>query len=269
MIFDTHTHYDDHQYDEDREAVLASLSEYNVRLAVNIAADREGVKSTLELAKTHDFLYAALGIHPDGIMELPEDYCGNLEKIILEDRASEDPRVVAVGEIGLDYYHRDDIPRERQIYWFRKQLELSCRLDLPVVVHSREAAKDTYDILREMKTGDGSGIVHCFSYSKEMARQFLDLGYYIALGGAVTFKNSRHAKEVAAYVPKDRLLLETDCPYMAPVPFRGKRNDSTKIPYIVDVMAELRHETREELERQTFENALRLYRISREDLWNG
>ena len=260
MIFDTHAHYDDHQYDSDREAVLASLSEYKVRALTNISADMESVQTTLDLAYRYEFIYAAVGVHPDGVPGLTEKDMETLKALVQEDRKRERPKIVAVGEIGLDYYW-DDVPKETQIPWFIRQIELSEELDLPIVVHSRDAAKDTYDLLKTYKTGEGAGIIHCFSYSKEMARQFLDLGYYIALGGVTTFKNAKNAKEVAAYVPKDRLLLETDCPYMAPVPFRGKRNDSRLINHIVPVIAELRKETPEEIERQTFENALRLYRI--------
>ena len=255
MIFDTHTHYDDHRYDEDREAVMASLSLSGVKRICNISADLESLKTTVELAHRYDFVYAAAGVHPDGIPELNEENLGLIRE------ALRDPKVVAVGEIGLDYYYREGLPEDLQKYWFRRQLEIAAEADYPVVIHSRDAARDTYEILKEMKTGDGAGVMHCFCYSKEMARQFLDLGYYIGLGGVVTFKNAVKAKEVAAYVPEDRLLLETDCPYMAPVPHRGKRNQSGYLSYVAETIAALRGTTRERVEAFTYENANRFYRI--------
>ena len=267
MIFDTHAHYDDPQYDADREAVLASLREYNIRLVTNIASDMETSRTTLKMARQYDFMYAAVGVHPSGVGVMTEADLDELKAMVSADRQEAKQKIVAIGEIGLDYYWNDS-PKETQIRWFERQLELSKELDLPVVVHSREAAQDTYEVVKRMRTGEGAGIIHCFSYSKEMARQFLDLGYYIAIGGAVTFKNARVPKEVAAYVPKDRLLIETDCPYLAPVPFRGKRNDSTNLRFVVPLIAELRNETVEEVERFTFENALRLYRIPKEGSWN-
>ena len=258
MIFDTHTHYDDHRFDEDREEVLSSLSSFGVKRICNIAADMESVGTTLQLAHRYDFVYAALGVHPDGIAELTEDDMARLKDLL------KDPKAVAVGEIGLDYYYDDGLPHDLQKRWFERQLELSLETDKPVVIHSRDAAQDTFEILKSLKTGDGAGIMHCFSYPKEMARRFLDLGYYIALGGVVTFKNARVAKEVAAYVPEDRLLLETDCPYMAPVPFRGKRNSSAFLPYVVAEIAAIRGITEERLMEKTFENANRLFRIEAE-----
>ncbi len=269
MIFDTHTHYDDTKYEDDREAVLASLSACGVGRIVNIAASMASVDTTLALAQSHDFIYAALGVHPDEVGELTEADMDRLTELALKYayRNAGDPKkpglnkVVAIGEIGLDYYW-DESPREIQKEWFVRQLDVARAVDLPVVIHSRDAAKDTFDILKEHCTGEGCGIVHCFSYSKEMAREFLNLGYYIALGGVTTFKNGRAAKEVAAYVPSDRLLLETDCPYLAPVPNRGKRNWSGNLTYVADAIAELRGITREEVENMTWENARRLYRLN-------
>ena len=268
MIFDTHTHYDDHKYDEDREAVLASLSSYGVGKTVNVAADMESVYTTLELSKSHDFIYAALGVHPDGVGELTESDMDTLKALIeryaLKDAKDPekpgDRKVVAVGEIGLDYCGRD-IPPEIQKKWFLRQLELSEETGLPVIVHSRDAAKDTLDILKARGKREGQGIIHCFSYSREMAREFLNLGYYIALGGVVTFKNGRVAKEVAAYVPEDRLLLETDCPYLSPVPHRGERNFSGNLQFVAETIAEIRGVSKEEIIEKTRENACRLYRI--------
>ena len=254
MIFDTHAHYDDSRFDEDREAVLTSLSCHNVSRVVNVAADMDSVRTTLALAEKYDFIYAAIGVHPDGIAEMTEADIETLRAL------SAHEKVVAVGECGLDYYGRE-IPRETQIHWFARQLTLAKECGLPVVVHSRDAAEDTYETVKQNYTGDGAGIIHCFSYGKEMARAFLDLGYYIALGGVVTFKNSKKAKEVAAYVPEDRLLVETDCPYLAPVPKRGTRNDSGNLGFVLDTLAELRGTDREHIEQITYENACRLYRL--------
>ena len=254
MIFDTHAHYDDSRFDEDREAVLTSLSFHKVARVVNVAADMDSVRTTLALSAQYDFIYAAIGVHPDGVADLSD---ADME--ILR-RLSANEKVVAIGECGLDYYERET-PKETQIYWFERQLALAKELDMPVIVHSRDAAEDTYQSVKRTYTGDGAGIIHCFSYGKEMARAFLDLGYYIALGGVVTFKNSKKAKEVAAYVPEDRLLLETDCPYLAPVPFRGTRNFSGNLSYVLDELASIRGMDRDRLEQVTYENACRLYRI--------
>ncbi|MBO7363882.1 MAG: TatD family hydrolase [Lachnospiraceae bacterium] len=258
MIFDTHAHYDSEQFDGDREAVLAALKEGGVGRVVNIAADIPSVETTFALARTYDQVYGVLGIHPDGVPDMGEGTVERIRALVREDGGR---KIVAVGEIGLDYYHRDHIPRELQKKWFVRQLELSEELGLPVVIHSREAAQDTYEILKACRTGDGCGIMHCYSYSREMAARFLDLGYYIALGGVVTFKNARAAKEVAAYVPEDRLLLETDCPYMAPVPYRGTRNDSRLLREVVKAVAALRGVSEAEVEEMTWRNANRLYRI--------
>ena len=254
MIFDTHAHYDDRQYDSDREALLASLTVNGVGRVVNVAADTASVETTYALAKKYDFIYAALGIHPDGVEFLTE---ADMDRIA---ELSKDPKVVAVGEIGLDYYGRE-LPKEVQKKWFIRQLKLADDLSLPAIIHSRDAAQDTYEILRARGKKERAGIVHCFSYPKEMARQFLDLGYYIALGGVVTFKNGRVAKEVAAYVPEDRLLLETDCPYLSPVPHRGERNWSGNLSHVVSEIAALRGISEERLIKTTWDNANRLYGI--------
>lgn len=254
MIFDTHAHYDDSRFDEDREAVLTSLSFHEVTRVVNVAADMDSVRTTLALAEQYDFIYAAIGVHPDGVAEMTDQDLDTLRTLSVHEK------VVAIGECGLDYYERET-PKETQIYWFRRQLELAKELDLPVIVHSRDAAEDTFRTVKDTYTGDGAGIIHCFSYGKEMAKAFLDLGYYIALGGVVTFKNSKKAKEVAAYVPEDRLLLETDCPYLAPVPHRGERNFSGYLPLVLDELAALRQTDRERLEQVTYENACRLYQL--------
>lgn len=256
MIFDTHAHYDDERFDEDREALLASLPLDGIGNVVNVSANMESVETGLQLARRVSFMYAALGVHPDDTKDLTE---ADMQRIATLCRENPD-KVLAIGEIGLDYYW-ENTERAIQKKWFERQLQLSNELQFPVIIHSREAAQDTYEIIRAMKTGEGAGIVHCFSYTKEMARQFLDLGYYIGIGGVVTFKNAKAIKEVAAYVPKDRLLLETDAPYLAPTPHRGERNDSRNLKFVVETLSEIRGVTPEEIIKTTEENAKRLYRI--------
>lgn len=269
MIFDTHAHYDDERFDPDREEVLSTLREKNVGRVVNVGSSMETSETTLALAKQHDFVYAAVGVHPDEVRDLSERDIERLRALCTEYgyRYAADPlhpggkKIVAVGEIGFDYARDDGTPKEIQRKWFVRQLALSNELDLPVVIHSRDAAQDTYDVLKEMKTGEDAGIVHCFSYSGEMALRFVELGYSIALGGVVTFKNGRVAKEVAEAVPDRYLLLETDAPYLAPTPFRGERNDSSKISYVAEAIAALRGTDAETILRLTWENANRIYRI--------
>ena len=285
MIFETHAHYDDEQFDSDREELISSLSLYDVARVTNVAASRESVETTYRLIRRYDFMYGALGFHPDEVYDMTERDLDRIRELVKADREeaamrapeNTDPgrpagkgsaqnggchgKIVAIGEIGLDYYHDDAVP-EVQKEWFAKQLILSNELDLPAVIHSREAAKDTYDTLKAYKTGADAAVIHCFSYGKEMARQFLDLGYCIGLGGVVTFKNAKNAKEVAAYVPLDRLLLETDSPYLAPSPYRGKRNFSGYIgEYIVPAIAALRGISEAEVIERTWENANRFYRL--------
>lgn len=278
MIFDTHAHYDDGRFDEDREEVLASLSQYGVGAVCNIGSDLESSRNSVELAGKHRFMYAAVGVHPESVADMTEEDLEELRQMVLRERleigkAKEniaagvevlkipEKKIVAIGEIGLDYYWQE-VPHELQKKWFIRQLELSEELALPVVIHSRDAAKDSYDILKEYKTGENAGIMHCFGYSKEMARQFLDLGYMIGLGGVVTFKNGRVAKEVASFVPLDRLVLETDCPYMAPHPHRGERNFSGFLPLVVREIAAIKGISEEELIAVTEENARRIYAIN-------
>jgi len=260
MIFDTHAHYDDACFEEDRDDVIQNLKIQGVGRVVNIAADSLSVETTYKLAHQYEMVYGALGIHPSETKEITEKNLERIRELVSEDRKLLHPKIVALGEMGLDY-HEEEVSKETQINWFEKQLALAKKLDLPVVVHSRDAAQDTYEVLKHHLVAEGAGIIHCFSYSKEMAKSFLDLGYYIALGGVVTFKNGRVAKEVVSYLPKDRLLLETDSPYIAPEPLRGSRNNSGNLRYVVEKMAELRNTTPEDIMETTWENANRLYRI--------
>lgn len=253
MIFETHAHYDDEAFEEDREEILGRLSEAGVTAVVNAGASLASTRAAIGLAETHRFLYASVGIHPSETEELDEDGFAWLRE------AAEHPKVVAIGEIGLDY-HWPEPGREIQKKWFVRQIALAKETDKPLIIHSRDAASDTLDIIRA-EAADQSGIIHCFSYGVEMAKAYLDMGYYIGIGGVLTFKNAKKLKEVAAYTPLSRIVLETDCPYLAPEPNRGRRNSSLNLPYVVRELARIKQVTEEEVERVTFQNAVEVYRL--------
>lgn len=254
MIFETHAHYDDKQFDEDRDAVIRAVHESGVHPIVNIAASLASTKTTLELAHKYDFVYAAVGVHPDEVEELNEETFSWLCE------QATDERCVAVGEIGLDYYWHDSKEhKELQKFWFAKQLELARDVKLPVIIHSREAAADTMQVLKENHGEELPGIIHCYSYSKEMALEYVRMGYYIGVGGVVTFKNAKKLVETVEEVPMERIVLETDCPYLAPDPYRGTRNDSRNISYVIAKIAQIKGITPEEVERTAEENAYRLF----------
>ena len=234
MIFDTHAHYDDEAFDEDREQLLASFKENGIDAFTNVAASLSSCKTTLELARNHDFMYAALGVHPSESAELSDEGLKDIETWCTE---RQDGKVRAIGEIGLDYYWEEP-DHETQKKWFHRQLNLARELKLPVIIHSRDAAKDTLDIMKEEHSGEIGGVIHCFSYGKEMAAEYLKMGFYLGIGGVLTFKNAKKLLEVAEMAPLDRLVLETDCPYLAPVPNRGKRNSSLNLPYVAEKLAE-------------------------------
>lgn len=250
-IFDTHAHYNDRQFDDDRETVLAELTSAGIFRVVNCSTNIPTSKVSIDYAERYDYIYAACGIHPHDCSHETADWEFELHNLLSH------LKCVAVGEIGLDY-HYDFSPREMQKDFFEQQIRLAKELDLPIIVHDREAHADTWELLKKYAP---KGVVHCFSGSAEMARDVISLGMYIGLGGAVTFKNARKPLEVAQSVPEDRLLLETDCPYMAPVPFRGKRCDSRLIPYAAEVIAEIRGIDTQTLIDQTTENAKTLFRI--------
>ena len=254
MIFDTHAHYDDEAFDEDREELLSSLKEHGIEAVTNIGASLKSSRATLELAARYPFVYGAIGVHPNEVDELDEEGIAWLKE------SSSKPGVVAIGEIGLDYYW-DEPDRKIQQKWFVRQLELAKEVDLPVVIHSRDAAKDTLDIMKSMRHGELSGVIHCFSYTKEMAREYLNMGFYLGIGGVVTFKNAKKLKEVVEYMPLEQLVLETDCPYLAPVPNRGKRNSSLNLPYVVEEIAALKNTTPEKVMEVTNQNARKMYRL--------
>ena len=249
-IFDSHAHYDDKAFDGDRDSLLSAMEEQGVGRIVNVGASLETTKRTLELTQKYPFVYGAAGVHPDETGELDEENFRWLEW------AAGQEKIVAVGEIGLDYYW-DNAPREVQQHWFRRQLQLAWKLDRPVIIHSREAAKDTLDIIKEEGGRDHAMVIHCV----ELARKYLDMGHDLGIGGVLTFKNAKKLKEVAAYAPLERILLETDCPYLAPVPFRGKRNDSTKISHVAEELARIKGVDKERVLEVTWENACRFYRV--------
>ena len=253
MIFESHAHYDDEAFDIDRDALLTSMSEQGVGTIVNVSASLQGVTETLLLAETYPFVYSAVGIHPD------EVDCLNEERFAWLKAQCDHDKVVAVGEIGLDYYW-DKASHEVQKYWFEKQLGLAREKGLPVIIHSREAAQDTMEMMKEYAAGI-PGVIHCFSYSPEMAKEYVKMGYYIGVGGVVTFKNARKLKETVEQIPLERILLETDCPYLAPVPFRGKRNSSQYLKYVAETISELKGVPVETVIEVTEQNARFLYRL--------
>ena len=260
MIFETHAHYDDPAFDEDRESLLLKLPEEGITRVVNVAASLKGCRDSLDLAKKYDFIYASIGVHPSDTGELTDDDLAFMEKLCREEALQQRGKVVAVGEIGLDYYW-DEPDREIQKKWFVRQLSIAKDTGLPVVIHSRDAAKDTMDIIKAEHKGTTGGVIHCFSYGVDQAREYLDMGYFLGIGGVLTFKNAKKLKEVAEYAPMDRLVLETDCPYLTPVPYRGKRNSSLYLSYVAEALAELKGMERDEVIRVTAENARRLYRL--------
>ena len=253
FIFDSHAHYDAEQFDTDRDAVLTALPTQGVCAVVQCATDPESIKKSLKMAETYPYIRVAVGIHPEFVSQATPDWLDAVRE------AAKHPMVCAIGEIGLDYYWEENAPREVQVDWCRRQIELAMELDLPVIFHDREAHEDTFHLMREYRP---RGVVHCFSGSAEMARQLTDLGLYIGLGGAATFKNARKPIEVAESLPLDRLLLETDAPYMAPVPLRGKRCDSSMIAHTAARLAEVRGMDVDALLDATRANANRLFGVN-------
>ncbi len=251
MIFDTHAHYDAEQFDEDREILLNSMAGNGVGTIVNVSATYDSCKRVVDMAQKYPFMYAAVGIHPDEVGSLNEERFSEMKKLFSCDK------VVAVGEIGLDYYW-DHESRELQKEWFIRQLDLARELSLPVNIHSREAAADTMEIMKEYGKGL-RGIIHCYSYSKEMAEEYVKMGFHIGVGGVVTFKNGRRLKETVEVIPLSSIVLETDCPYLAPEPYRGRRNDSTYLKYVAEEIARLKQVTCEEVIARTEQTAVRLY----------
>ena len=255
MIFDTHAHYDDEAFESDREELLNSMHEGGVLGIVNASADINSSLSSVKISEKYPYVFAAVGVHPENLDGLSEDYTEQIKKI-----ATEHKRVVAIGEIGLDYHFRLD-NKEKQIEVFENQVKLANFLDLPVIVHDREAHKDTFDILKKYNP---KGIVHCFSGSVEMAKEIVKLGMKLGIGGVLTFKNAKTVVEVVRQIPLKHLVLETDAPYLAPVPFRGKRCNSSYIKFVAEKIAEIKNISAEEVYEETFKNVLEVYNIKEE-----
>ena len=253
MIFESHAHYDSSQFNEDREELLNVMQENGIGTIINVGATWKSVTAVAELAEKHSFVYAALGLHPDEVGDFDEQRFAFLKQQCQKEK------VVAIGEIGLDYYW-DNESHDLQKKWFIRQLELARDLDLPVIIHSRDAAEDTLKIMKEHAQGL-RGVIHCFSYSKELAEEYVKMGFYIGVGGVVTFKNGKKLKEVVEAIPLERILLETDCPYLAPEPYRGKRNSSLYIPHIAQEIANIKEITYEEVVAQTEKNGKELFNL--------
>ena len=253
-LFDSHAHLDVPEFDEDRDGLLDRLTkECDISYVVNPGVDLETSSNAVKLAQKYPWIYAAVGFYPQKTDKLDEDTFFLLEGLAKKDK------VVAIGEIGLDYYWKT-VPHDVQQYWFRRQIALAREEKLPMIIHSREAAADTLRVMKEEKSEEIGGVIHCFSYSVEMAEEYLKMGFYLGIGGVVTFKNAKKIKEVVQMAPMERILLETDSPYLAPVPYRGKRNSSLYLPYVVQEIAELKGISEEEVIETTEKNAVRLFR---------
>ena len=254
MIFDTHAHYDDKAFDEDREEMLASLPENGIGNVVNVCASINSLRRIIPLTEKYPYVWGAAGVHPDYAEEMTEETLEEIRKVLQHEK------ILAVGEIGLDYYwHKEPENHKRQQEMFRAQMDIAREEKIPFMIHSRDAAEDTLTIVKEyMQKGMYGGIMHCYSYGLEHAREYVKMGLLLGIGGVVTFTNGRKLKEVVHEIPLDNLVLETDCPYLAPVPYRGKRNCSLYLPYVVQAIAELKGVPADEVIRVTEENARRL-----------
>lgn len=253
--FESHAHYDDEKFNKDRDFIIRSIKEAGVTRCVNIGCDLETSLKTIELSKKYDFIYAACGIHPSEIEQSEIKRIEELNKI--KELIKNNKKVVAIGEIGLDYYWHSD-NKEIQIEMFKMQIKLANELDLPIIIHTRDAIDDTISILRNCNVKN-KGVLHCCPFNRELVKHGLENGYYIAFGGSSTFKNAKNACEIVNMVPNDKILIETDSPYLAPEPYRGKRNDSSKLKYVVQKLAEFREVEPEMVAKTTYENANRLF----------
>lgn len=254
MLYDSHAHLDDPQFDADRDAVIQKIKDAGVVYLNNIGADMKTSAASIKLAEKNEFIYAAVGVHPSETTDMTESDIEELRRMAAH------PKAVAIGEIGLDY-HYEDTNKELQKKWFRRQLELAKELDMPVVIHDRESGGECIAILKEM--GITNGVMHCYSGSAETAKELLDMGFHISFTGVLTFKNAKKAVQAVSVIPMDRLMIETDCPYMAPEPYRGTRNDSSYVGRVAEKMAEIKGISVTEVERITCENAKRFFGITK------
>ncbi|GIQ67265.1 TatD family deoxyribonuclease [Xylanibacillus composti] len=254
MLFDTHAHLDSAKFEEEREAMIERARDNGVDYIVNVGFNRETIPTTMALAEQYEWIYAAVGWHPQDAITMQEGDLAWIESLTAH------PKVVAIGEIGLDYYW-DTSPKDVQQQVFREQIRLARKLKLPIIIHNRDAHQDVVNILQEENAAEVGGIMHCFSGSWEIAKRCLDMNFHISFGGPITFKNAKQPKEVLAQVPLDRLLIETDCPYLTPHPFRGKRNESAYVRYVAEAAAEIKGLEIEELASITTRNALKLFSI--------
>ncbi|WP_408069760.1 TatD family hydrolase [Butyrivibrio sp. JL13D10] len=254
MIFETHAHFDDEAFDNDRDDLLSSMVSSGIGTIVNATSSKRTVEASIELTRKYPFIYTTIGVHPSDCDEMTEAELKWLEEMCSYDKA------VAVGEIGLDY-HYDEPSKDIQKKWFEAQIELARRVHFPMIIHSRDAAKDTLDIMKSLNAGDIGGDIHCFSYSVETAREYLNMGFYIGVGGVITFKNGRKLREVVEYAPIEQIVLETDSPYLAPEPYRGKRNSSLNLPLIAQKIAEIKNMSAEDVISITEKNARKLYHM--------
>lgn len=252
MIFESHAHFDDSKFDEDRDEVIKSLKAYGIDKVINVAADMHSSLRCIELAKKYDFVFASIGVHPHDVKSMMEEDLERLIALAVYDK------VIALGEIGLDYYYENS-PKEVQKLWFREQMSIAKDLELPIIVHSRDAAQDTFDLIKEMKAHEVGGVIHCYSGSKEMAQRYVDMGFYLGIGGVVTYDNAKTLKEVVKAIPLEALLIETDCPYLSPVPKRGKRNDPRNLNYIAEVISQIKGIELEEVLQITYNNGMKLF----------
>lgn len=251
MIIDSHAHYDDEAFEEERESLLQSMQENGIEKIINVGANIKGSMASVTLSEQYPFIYAAVGVHPSDTEELDEEKMAWLKEVSAKEK------VVAIGEIGLDYYWPEP-DREIQKKWFIRQMELAQEVKLPVIIHSRDAVQDTIEILKQFPA---NGVIHCYSYTKESAKEFLKMGYYFGIGGVLTFKNAKKLKEAVMEIPMERILLETDSPYLAPEPNRGKRNSSLNIPYVVKELAQLKGISEEEVVNIATENTKKLFHL--------
>ncbi len=252
MIFDSHAHYDDKQFDKDRDELLSSMKYNGVEFILNSGESLKASKAGIELGKKYDFIYSAVGIHPNNTKNMSDNILNEIKKLAYNEK------VRAIGEIGLDY-HYDNQDKKKQQYWFKKQLELAKELSMPVIIHSRDAAQECFDIIKQ--SGVKKGIIHCYSGSAQMALDYIKLGYYIGIGGVITYTNAKKTVETVEAIPIDKIVLETDCPYLAPVPNRGKRNDSTMIKYTAQKIAQIKQIALNKVYDITSQNAKDIFLI--------